>query len=226
MSGSYRAAFEVKAPLDRLWRAFTDPGERARLFAPPEHAKEDSAPYTQKVLEVQHLELLKWSQEDEHLADRAEFTVLFEATEQGSRFTVIRESFGEGEEANIFAESNGLGWSHGFRDLVLYLETGQIVKRHYYGVSASCTAMLYAERDWGIEVRKVQPGGFADQAGLQPDDRLVRLAGVPIYTREDVWLLVTEHEPGKEIEVDFIRGEKLMSGKGRLSDLEMRMVGE
>jgi uncharacterized protein YndB with AHSA1/START domain len=227
MSGSYRCSFQVAVPVERLWQAFTDPGERARLFAPPEHANGPAGPHqSQKVLEVQPMELLKWSQEGEGLADRAEFTVLFEATDAGSRFTVIRDSFGEGEEADVFAESNGLGWSHGFRDLALYLETGQIVKRHDYGVSKSCTAMVYAERDWGVEVRRVGPGGFAAEAGLQPGDRLVRIGEVPIYTREDIWLLVTEHEAGREFSVEFIRDGQVLSGKGRLSALEMRMVGE
>ncbi len=227
MSGSFRCAFQVAVPVERVWQAFTDPGERARLFAPPEDANAPTGPdHSQKVLDVQPMQLLKWSQEGEGLADRAEFTVLFEACDEGSRFTVIRESFGEGEEADVFAESNGLGWSHGFRDLALYLETGQLVKRHYSGVSKSCTAMVYAERDWGVEVRRVSATGFAAEVGLEPGDRLVRMGGVPIYTREDIWLLVTEHEAGHEFRVEFIREGRSLSGTGCLSPLELRMVGE
>jgi len=49
---------------------------------------------------------------------------------------------------------------------------------------------------------------------------------VPIYTREDIWLLVTEYEAGHEFRVEFIRGNRSLSGTGRLSPLELRMVGE
>ena len=118
MNRRYQMNFEVGVPVARAWEAFTDPDELSRLLAPPppEGAAEQS-PYTQKVLEVDPMRLLRWSQEADHLADRAEFTVVFEATTDGTRLTITRDSFGEGEAAEVFSVSNGLGWEHGFRDL-------------------------------------------------------------------------------------------------------------
>lgn len=226
MSGTYRCSFEVDASVERVWRAFTDPEEQARLFTPPEGAPEPPGEITTKLLEAEPQRRLKWSQEAAHLADRGEFTVEIEPTETGARFTVTRESFGEGEDADVFGESNGLGWEHGFRDLAFYLETGQILQRHYYGCSKSCTGMVFRERSWGIEVCRVSPGSFAEEAGLVRGDRLVRLAGVPIYTREDIWLLNIEHAPGTECEVEFVRDGERHTRTGRFSELGLRVVGE
>ena len=128
MSGTYRCSFEVDASVERVWRAFTDPEEQARLFASPEGAPEPPGEITTKLLEAEPQRRLKWSQEAAHLADRGEFTVEIEPTETGARFTVTRESFGEGEDADVFGESNGLGWEHGFRDLAFYLETGKVLQ--------------------------------------------------------------------------------------------------
>ena len=162
MNRRYQMNFEVGVPVARAWEAFTDREEVARLLSPPEGTAEQS-PHTQEVLGVGPMRLLRWSQVGEQLADRAEFTVVFEAVTGGTRLTITRDSFGEGEDAEVYSVSNGLGWEHGFRDLVLYLETGQIVKRHYFGASKSCTGMLYTERDWGVEVLRVSAGSFADQ---------------------------------------------------------------
>ncbi len=225
MSGKWQRTFEVSVPVERVWRAFTDPEERARLAAPA-GARPDPNPGEPKLLEVVPMQRLRWAQEVATLPERAEFTVVFESTEHGSRFTVTRYGFGEGEDADVFSESNGLGFEHGFRDLVFYLETGQVPHRHYFGCSRSCTGMTYAERDWGVEVLRVSPGGFGAQAGLARGDRLLRVGGAPIYTRADLWLLNVEHASGRELEVEFVRGRERMRGSGRLSPTEASAVGE
>lgn len=225
MSGKWQRTFEVSVPVERLWRAFTE--EQAKLLTPPADAEPDpNRGVLPKVLEVQPLRLLRWEQEGGTLPERAEFTVVFESTDRGSRFTVTRCGFGEGEDADVFSESNALGWELGFMDLVLYLETGQFVQRHYYGAVASCTGAVYAERDWGLEVLKVVAGGYGSEVGLQRGDRLVRMGGVPVYSRRDVWLLLEEHAPGTKLEVEYLRGGERRRGEGRLSAPTARAVGE
>jgi uncharacterized protein YndB with AHSA1/START domain len=225
MSGKWQRTFEVSVPVERLWRAFTE--EHARLFTPPEGAAPDpNGAVLPKVLEVQPLRLLRWEQDGGSLPERAEFTVVFESRDGGSCFTVTRCGFGEGEDADVFSESNALGWELGFMDLVLYLETGQVVHRHYYGAIASCTATVYARRDWGLEVLRAVPGGFGAEVGLQRGDRLVRLGGAAAYTRRDVWLLLEEHAPGTALEVEYLRGGERRRAVGRLSPLSLRTVGE
>ena len=48
------------------------------------------------------------AQDRDDLPERAEFTVVFESTEHGSRIHVTRTGFGEGDDADIFNESNTL----------------------------------------------------------------------------------------------------------------------
>jgi hypothetical protein len=227
MSGHWQRTFEVSVPVERLWQAFRDEREYGRLLAWPDATTEQKGESTRRtVLESEPMKWLKFEQQSPDLPDRAEFTVSFESTETGSRFTVTRYSFGEGEDADVFGESNFLGYSHGFCDLVFYLETGQSAGRHYFGCTQSCTGVLYKELDWGVEVLKVTAGSFGAEAGLERGDRIVSLGGVPIYTRNDVWGLVTEHRPGTEIVVDYVRGGERRNGQGRLSDKALAAWGE
>jgi len=132
----------------------------------------------------------------------------------------------QGEIADVFSTSNGLGWEQGIMDLVLFLETGQLVKRHYDGCRGSSMGLLFVETDSGIEVRQVKPDCFAAEVGLEPGDRLVRMGGAAVYSRSDLWLLNDLLEAGSELEVEFVRGRELRSGRGRLSPVDARLVGE
>ena len=228
MSGKWQRTFEVSAPIERVWQAFTQDAESRRR--PPPGARLDlNADIKLQVLEVQPLKLLRWAQEGGTLPERYEMTAVFESTETGSRFTVTRYGFGEGEAADVFSESNAKGWERGFMDLVFELETGFNPRRHYYGVSDSCTGVMYAERDWGLEVLEVLPGTFGAEVGLTAGDRIVRLAGAAIYTRSNVGTLLEEHEPGDVLEIEFVRGPAHRRGSGRLSshrDVHMAAIGE
>src|SRR5262245_17174355 len=118
MSGRWQRTFEVSVPVERVWRALTDPAERAALRQPVEGARPDpNAELVPEVLELEPMKRLRWAQQGGTLPERMEFTVVFEATDGGSRFTVTRCGFGEGEDADVFSESNALGWELGFMDL-------------------------------------------------------------------------------------------------------------
>ena len=177
-----------------------------------------------EVLEAVPLKKLRWSQS--RPAGRCEFTVTFESIETGSALTVTRFGFGEGEDADIFSASHRLGWEHGFRDLVLYLETGQLVKRHWDGCTLSSLGISYRETNWGLQVCQVAEKGVGADAGLQRGDRLVRLANVPVYQRSDVWVLNSLHPAGTEIDVEFVRGKDLLHAKGRTIPVADRLLGE
>ena len=147
MSGKWQRTFEVSVPVARVWEAFT------RTRPPPAGARPDpNASVKPQIIELQPMKLLRWSAEGGQLPERSEITVVFEATDTGSRFTVTRFGFGEGEDADVFSESNGLGWEGGLMDIVFELETGVAVNRHYYGAYDTCTGVMYAQRDWGVEV--------------------------------------------------------------------------
>ena len=221
MSGKWQRTFEVSVPIERVWEAFT----RRRRASPPGARQDPNERVEPQVLENQPMKLLRWSAEGGTLPERSEFTVVFESTETGSRFTVTRCGFGEGEDADVFSESHSLGWQQGFMDLVFELETGVAVNRHYYGAYDTCTGVMYAQRDWGLEVLKVLPGTFGTEAGLARGDRLVRLAGGAVFSRSDVWTLLEAHSPGDTVSVEFVRGGALQRASGRLSSQRVAGMG-
>lgn len=228
MSRKWEKTFEIAVPVERVWEAVTNREELMVLLAPPPEKRAElgyEPGEGMEILESVPLKKIRWSQARGD-QPKAEFTITFESRETGSAITVTRFGFGEGEDADIFSISNGLGWEHGFRDFVLYLETGQIVKRHYDGCTLSCLGMSYVETPGGIEVRRVGDQGAARDAGLERGDRLVRIGGIPVYTRSDVWLTNSVHPVGTEVEIEFIRGMELMTASGRTEALTERLVGE
>jgi S1-C subfamily serine protease len=74
-----------------------------------------------------------------------------------------------------------------------------------------CNAGLEVrEQPAGLAVEAVEDDGFAERAGLQPGDTLLALAGVPIYIRPELWVLMRQHTPGEKLAVEFARnGERL-----------------
>jgi uncharacterized protein YndB with AHSA1/START domain len=229
MSQKWEKTFEIAVPVDRVWEAVTNRETLQVLLSPPpgQGIPTDHDGGTGiELLEAVPLEKLRWSQPAGDPPQRAEFTIVFESREVGCSIAVTRFGFGEGEDADIFSVSNGLGWEHGFRDLVMYLETGQMVKRHYNGCTRSCLGLSYVETAAGIQVCRVGEKGVGADAGLQRGDRIVRIAGVPIYTRADVWTTNGFHDPGTPVEVEFIRGRELLRATGRTAPLSERLVGE
>jgi len=152
----WEKTFEVAVPVERVWKAFTE--EAQTLLLPPDERRSETKQLERnlEVLEVVPNERLRWQQSGPDLPQRSEFTVVFEATDTGSRFTVTRAGFGDGEVAELWGKSFELGFTHGIMDMLLYLETGHIVKRHYDGCAFSSLGVMYAERDWGLEVRDVK----------------------------------------------------------------------
>lgn len=228
----WEKTFEIAVPVDRVWQAVTDRETLQVLLSPPGSADdaEGGGPAGGmpglEILEAVPLQKLRWVQSQEGAPHKAEFTLVFEDRETGSAITVTRYGFGEGEDADIFSDAHRLGWEHGFRDLVLYLETGQIVKRHYDGCTRSCLGISYRETPGGVQVCRVGKVGVGADAGLQRGDRIVRIAGVPIYTRADVWATNGFHDPGTEVELEFVRAGELLHARGLTAPLDRRLVGE
>lgn len=229
MSGRWQRTFEIAVPVERVWQVITDPEEQRRLREPGPDASaaatRDDDPGLE-VLEVVPHQKLRYAQHRDDLPERCEFEIVLESAENGCRMTVTRHGFGDGDIADIFSEANALGWEHGFMDLVLYLETGQVPRRHYFGAGPSRMGMAYADTDSGVVVRQVLDGGFAAEVGLQPGDKLVRVGGCGVFRRSDLWTINGLFQPGTELEVEYIRGSELRAGSGKLSSQEIWAVGE
>jgi S1-C subfamily serine protease len=67
-----------------------------------------------------------------------------------------------------------------------------------------------------LRVLGVEPGGYAEEVGMTTGDVVLRIAGVPIYTRSDLWCVQYAHDPGAELAAEFARGADLLSGSGSL----------
>jgi len=70
----------------------------------------------------------------------------------------------------------------------------------------------------GVEVAQVFPDSFGAEAGLEPGDLLLDVAGAAIFTMAEVWALVREHKPGDRLAIRYARGQLLCSGQAALSN--------
>ena len=70
---------------------------------------------------------------------------------------------------------------------------------------AGQVGMELAGQDDGVKVRSVQPQSPAEQAGLQPGDQILSIAGEPVRSLEDVRLALLDRAPGEELWVDWMR---------------------
>lgn len=68
----------------------------------------------------------------------------------------------------------------------------------------------FSRESGGILLSGVMPGGAAEAAGLAAGDVLVELAGMPLDTIQDFQAVLTEHEPGDEVTVRYVRGDETL----------------
>jgi uncharacterized protein YndB with AHSA1/START domain len=230
MNREWRRKLDIAVPVERVWNTITNPQEMGVLLTPPENPNTPSVDPARiakmEFLERVENERLRWRFENAESQPVAEFSIVFESTETGSRISLTSCGFGEDEESQIWSAAFTLGWQQGLMDLALYLETGQIVKRHYNGCFLSALGVMYHESGSGVEVRSVNAGSFGEQAGLERGDQIVRLADNPVYTRADVWQQIGMRETGSEISVEFIRNGELKNSSGKLICATLRAIGE
>jgi len=212
MSDTYERTFFVAVPVERAWKAFTDPEDREAWMgkSPPE--------IEPAVVEVQEVDLhrkMKWSQSHAGLEGSYETTVTFEETTSGTRLTVVRSGFGDSEEWRHYANHTARGFDEILADFVVYLETGIKANRHFTASSGIAATMLQTTR--GIEITHVIPGGFAEQAGMKAGDLLLRVNGVALISSQELAFFCREHAPGKRVEVEYVRGSEVLTGSGELS---------
>lgn len=219
MDDSLERVFELRAPVERVWRAFTEPRELEAWWA-PEVSSFEAKPggdirysipgfgqHRGRVLEVGPLQLLRWEEGPGHIPGTTQVAVTFESTPAGARVHAVHSGFGEGAEWLGKLESVAQGWSNCIADLTLYLETGVRYNRMFtwrWGLGAGIE-----NTQAGARVVRVDPGTFAARAGLRVGDLIVRLAGAPVFDLSDLWLICREHETNEEIEAIVVRGRDL-----------------
>jgi len=113
--------------------------------------------------------------------------------------------------------ANNVGFAIAISDakpVIEQLREGRTARIAFLGVlSEPVTPAEVRERGLTVErgaiVVEVEPETAAQEAGLQPDDVLLEVAGTEVARPEDVARAVRRHQPGDEIAVTFLRdGER------------------
>lgn len=224
MSRTYERIFTVSVPVERAFRAMTDPEELAKWIAPlrqvDDQTFETQAPIDLDLgqIVVEEYEVnrrVRYTEPHEGRPFTTEVTVVFEEVETGTRVTFTRAGFDDGQKWDALFNAIAQGSDESLADLILYLETGVAFPRHfsersYHGLDPAI------ETPAGVVVTEVDPGTFADRLGLQPGDIVVELGGAAVYRRSDLWFFVREHAAGEEADAAWIRGGQLMRGRALL----------
>ncbi len=101
------------------------------------------------------------------------------------------------------------------------LKDGQVF-RGYLGIAGQTVAIppllmreLQLKTSYGVGIVKVASGGPADQAGLRPEDILVRIKGEDASTVDAIHKILDRDTIGRRIPVEFIRDGELFKGEIR-----------
>jgi hypothetical protein len=146
---------------------------------------------------------------DHHPCAGTEIVVQLEQAETGTRVTVVQSGFGPFLD---FAGRDTV-FGHGYqivRDFQLFIERGLVVPGTVWG------ANLGARTDQapvGLEVVRVDAGGFAEEAGMQVGDLLLTLRGIRLHDIEQLATVLALTDVGSAAEVSFARGREMIFGK-------------
>lgn len=225
MSHTLTRTFELRVPVARAWKVFTDPKELEAWWAPEvsvfeakpggriEYAIAGWGAHEGRVLEVDPQRFLRYEEGPGHIPGTTEVAVTFEATATGTRIHIVHSGFGDSEEwlGKLEAVSQGLG--NCIADLTLYVEAGVRGNRMFtwqwpFGAAVETTQA-------GPRVLAVRSGTYAERAGIRVGDVLVRVGSAPVFALSDLWLVSREHPPGEHLEVTLVRDSHLVRGRAR-----------
>ena len=90
------------------------------------------------------------------------------------------------------------------------LRRGERVRRGYIGVAMQdvdegVAAALGIDRNRGVLIRSVTPGGPADRGGVQQGDVVISVAGQPVTPDQSLAYLVAQQPVGSRIPLELIR---------------------
>jgi uncharacterized protein YndB with AHSA1/START domain len=228
MGGSFERTFVVSVPVERAWKAMTDPEELNKWYFPMSMA-EDGSMQTEILGEERRTEVVAFEplrmfhtrttltgQEGFGIRPGArEMVCVFESLETGTRITITQSGFGEGADAEIDIANTALGMNETIADLILYLETGVAFPRHHHG-ERSYHGFTAQQTPAGLQVRSVQADTFAAKLGLQPGDILVELGGASVFGFAELQFFTKEHAAGEQASAAWVRDGRLMRGTAEL----------
>jgi hypothetical protein len=210
----FEATFVVRTPRAQAWDwlvsarpAMEGVGEarEGQWWIPGVEAPADE-------LEVKEGELLRARKAIEPCKG-TEIVIVFEDEETGTRITFIQTGFGP-----TFPERRAwltAGWHSILADLVVFFSRGKSLGRHlswWYGIGCQVD-----ETDEGLVVRGVEPGAFADQAGMRAGDLILQISGSPVINIRDLSVLSRGPlKTGTETKVRYLRSDEILEGSGTI----------
>jgi uncharacterized protein YndB with AHSA1/START domain len=226
MTHSVELSSAFKVPAERVWQAFTDPAELecwytsrvkelelrpgGRFITVIDGIGEGGGQLTA----VETGRLLAWTEEARFLPAPTEIEIELAAKPEGAHLTVTHSGFGDGGRWTGAYDTHALGWANHLSNLHLYLETGIAMARKITWKADFGAA--FASTPAAPVMLGAAPGSCADQAGLRPGDLLITMAGAPVFTLSDVWLIVREHDANTGLDVTYVRDGEVRTGTGIL----------
>lgn len=92
----------------------------------------------------------------------------------------------------------------------------RLENRDVWGLMVTTTPWIGVEHNREFRearIRVVRSNSPAERAGLQPGDTVVQFGGQPVQVFSDLKRLVTKHAPGKEVTLQFRRGDTVYKSK-------------
>lgn len=215
MSDDFEATVVVETAPEAVWKALTertlagdDGGDHYVLPGFPSFEPLPVPGASCTALELEEGRLLR-VRKDHQPCQGTEIAIRLEQAGTGTRITVVQSGFGD------FLDLAGrdVVFGHGRQivaDLALYVERRIVAPGRVWGAMLGGATR---ERGYGLEVVRVDPGGFAEKAGLAAGDLLVSLRGVRTYDTTMLTTILALTEAGQEAEVAWIRDGDIVSGK-------------
>ena len=68
----------------------------------------------------------------------------------------------------------------------------------------------------GLVVERVMPGGWAKKAGVEPNDRILKIGDRQVDAREEMDEALKSYKPGDDLQVEFQRGDEKITLKAQI----------
>lgn len=217
MKDGFEATFVVELAADEVWEALAkravDGGRDSRddvhyvlpgfpSFEPIPMAGASCSP-----VEIEPGRLLRVRKDHEPCAG-TEIAVTLEQEGTGTRITVVQSGFGAWLDR--LRDTAHAHWVQIVADLHLYLERGITVPGTVWGASLGAE---WRRTPVGLEILRLDPGGFGESAGLETGDLLLTVRGIRVHDTQQLWTILALCEPGTDAEITWARGRQPMRGK-------------
>ncbi len=158
-------------------------------------------------------------------APNTQVKISLEGADGGTRLTLRHTIEGSGPDSERTRDDFKNEWPRSLENLASVLETGQdlrFVRRPLLGIllndfDADIAARLGVPVTEGVRLDDVVEGMGAQAAGLQKDDVITSMGGMPVKDFPSLTVALQGQQAGDRVEVVFYRGPELKSVQMQLS---------